>query len=100
MLRRSSLNLTSERVNSRRSQMSEVFHSVRTTEPGVPLEPNPPGPSRQPLASKPGSDQLAAGFSVVYRHWTGSFCEVGESMVIFGSGGNWPRFAAATVSTG
>ena len=29
-------------MNVRRSQMSEVFHVVRTTAPGVPLVPNPP----------------------------------------------------------
>ena len=37
--------------------MSGVFHSVRTTAPGVPLVPKPPGPRFQDESSKSGWNQ-------------------------------------------
>ena len=56
-----SLHFPSGIVNSRRSQMSDVFHSVRTTAPGVPWVPKPPGPSFQAEASNSGLNQFVAG---------------------------------------
>ena len=53
---------------SERNQMSPVFHSVRTTAPGVPLVPNPPGPFFHAESSNSGLNQPAAGLSMVYRH--------------------------------
>ena len=60
-----SLHFPSGSTNSRRSQMSGVFHSVRTTAPGVPWVPNPPGPSFHAEASNSGLNQSSAGACVV-----------------------------------
>ena len=60
--------------------------------PGVPRAESA-GPSFQPLASKSGSVQSVAGFSVVYRQAAGWRCDVGTTMLIFGGGGSgahWP----------
>ena len=51
--------------NSRRSQMSGVFHSVETMEPGVDLVPNPLFPLLHAVSSKPGSRQSDGGALVV-----------------------------------
>ena len=51
--------------NVRRSQMFDVFHSVRTMAPGVSWVPNPPGPSFQAASGKSGWNQPSAGFSSV-----------------------------------
>ena len=45
--------------------MSSVFHSVRTTAPGVMRVPKPAGPSFHAESSNAFSNQPAAGFSVV-----------------------------------
>src|SRR5437868_4286377 len=41
--------------------MALVFHSVRTTAPGVPLVPKPPGPDTCRPAQEPLSTKLVAG---------------------------------------
>jgi hypothetical protein len=53
------------RSNERRSQMSGVFHTVRTTLPGVLRVPKPPGPLVQVVSSKSGADQPSAGAAVM-----------------------------------
>ena len=52
-------------VNSRRNQISGVFHSVRTTAPGVPRVPKPALPCFHSPASKFGLNQSSGGFCVV-----------------------------------
>ena len=55
-------------VNVRRIQMSDVFHAVPTTDPGVPGRAEP-ARSRLPwVVPKSGSNQSSAGFSNVYFH--------------------------------
>src|SRR5690242_2892697 len=49
----------------RRSQMSLVFHVVRTTAPGVPVVPKPPGLAVQAASEKSGAYQFAGGALVV-----------------------------------
>ena len=75
--------------------MSAVFHWVRTTAPGVPFVPNPPGPSFQDESSNPGLTQSSAGLSSVKRQLTPSCCEVGTTSLITGGGGNLPASTAA-----
>src|SRR6476620_9920784 len=80
----------------RRSQMSGLSHFVRTTAPGVPSVPKPPGPLFHPSSAKPGSIQPVAGLVVVYRHVCADFALVGTSVAIFG-GGAYSLAAAALI---
>src|SRR3974390_3030024 len=82
------------KVNSRRIQISAVFHSVRTTAPGVPLVPKPPGPCFHEEASKSVLNQAPVCVWVVNCHWIGSFSEVGTTMTTFGAFGNGAQLAA------
>src|SRR6476659_4299289 len=75
-------------ANSRRAQMSGVFHSVRTTEPGVSGVPNPPGPLFHEASLKTGVIQSSAGFSKMNRQVTAFFSEVGTTSVILGGVGS------------
>src|SRR5678815_1527384 len=75
-------------ANSRRAQMSLVFQSVRTTEPGVSAVPKPPGPLFHEASLKAGVIQSSAGFSKVNRQVTAFFSEVGTTSVIFGGVGS------------
>src|SRR5690242_11681442 len=72
--------------NVRRSQMSPVFHSVRTIAPGVPLVPKPPWPVDHAASSKSDLSHSSAGLAVVYFHICGSVCDVGTSVRSLGGG--------------
>ena len=63
----------------RRSQMSAVFHVVRTTEPGVPTVPNPPRPLPHAESLKLVATQFDAGAAVVYFQVWPVVCEVGKT---------------------
>ena len=78
--------------------MSSVFHSVRTTAPGVPLVPKPPGPSFQPESSKSGLNQSSAGFSNVYRQVSPRLCEVGTTSWVIRNADRSPLLTAAARS--
>src|ERR1035437_8535247 len=85
------------RVNSRRSQMSDVVQLVFRNMPGVPAAPNPPAPSFQAEASNPDLYQLSSGFSAVYFHSVRPNRASGK-MIFFG---NWkvpPRLADSITS--
>ena len=57
--------------------MSAVFQVVRTTAPGVPAVPNPPGPLLQAASLKPAFVQPAAGVVVVYFQVWAVACDEG-----------------------
>src|SRR5205823_12606374 len=84
--------------NDRRTQMSAVFHSVRTTAPGVPLVPKPPGPSFQEEVLNSGLYHPSAGAAVVKRQRTGSISEVGTMTDTFGGSGNGAHSLALVLS--
>ena len=72
--------------NSRRSQMSGVFHSVETMEPGVARVPNPLFPLLHVVSSKPGLRQSDGGDLVVNDQADGVVWAEGTSVLTAGSG--------------